>query len=482
MLPVLRGALASYGPAILALDDSAEVLSFVNSKHAEDVSQVGAACPDHLVHTKMTPLFVNWKPEQGTEALVARIRSSVAQYVNAYQSYFERNATHDQVMFAPSPRVVLIPGLGMITAGADATGADVSAQLYRRAIVVMTNAARLRGFVSLSPEESFGIEYWPLELYKLSLKPAPRALAGKVALVTGSASGIGQLSWRSRVTSSLRPQARRRPASPATASATRTRRSRRSASRSKGCRRPTRKAWPSCHRAAALPATAQPLAAELKIRLREASGRTIERRLSLPIDLKQPRIGIKPLFAGNEVGEGETAGFDVILLDPSGAPVAAKALGWQLHRLNQSLAMVQPRRQLGLRGGNDVAPRRQRQARHGAGRARPHHPEARLGPLPARGRPAASRAGRSPPSSSTPAGRAARRRHARVARRRRSTSRATSPATWPGEDRLAPGRPRAGHRPRRRAARCHRKPIFRPAAARSPSSRPRAGCPAPTSR
>ena len=192
VLPVLRGAIAQYGPAILAFDDSQEIMGFVNSKHAESLSQVGAACPDHLVHTKMKPMFVDWKPEQGKEALLEKLKSAVEDYAKSYKDYFQAHATSDQVMFSPSPRITLIPGLGMFTAGADATGADVSAQLYTRAIVVMTNAARLGGFVSLSPEESFGIEYWPLELYKLSLKPAPRPLAGKVALVTGSASGIGR--------------------------------------------------------------------------------------------------------------------------------------------------------------------------------------------------------------------------------------------------------------------------------------------------
>lgn len=192
VLPALRGAIAMYGPAVLAFDDSDAVMAFVNSKDAKELSQVGAACPDHLVHTKMKPMFVDWKPEEGVEDLVSKVKESVVRFVEEYRGYFESFATPDQRMFAPTPRITLIPGLGMITAGADATGADVSAQLYNRAIVVMTNAARMGGFVSLSPEESFGIEYWPLELYKLSLKPAPRALAGKVAIVTGSASGIGR--------------------------------------------------------------------------------------------------------------------------------------------------------------------------------------------------------------------------------------------------------------------------------------------------
>ena len=192
VLPVLRGELSKYGPAILKVDTSDEVLAFVNSQHARELSQVGAACPDHLVHTKMVPLFVEWNASQDDEALVKAIRQGVSDFGRLYSEYFDAHRSEGQVMFAPTPRVILIPGIGMVTSGADVQGAYVAGQLYHRAIVVMTNAARLGGFVSLSAPESFGVEYWPLELYKLSLKPPPKILAGKVALVTGSASGIGK--------------------------------------------------------------------------------------------------------------------------------------------------------------------------------------------------------------------------------------------------------------------------------------------------
>jgi rhamnulose-1-phosphate aldolase/alcohol dehydrogenase len=192
VLPTLRGALAKYGPAVFQIDSSAEVLDFVNSGHAKELSQVGAACPDHLVHTKMLPMFVEWNPSSGEEPLKAELLSKAEAFATAYSAYFEANKVEGQTMFAPTPRVILIPGIGMISMGADAQAADVANQLYHRAIVTMRNAARMGGFVSLSAAESFGVEYWPLELYKLSLKPAPKELAGKVAFVTGAASGIGR--------------------------------------------------------------------------------------------------------------------------------------------------------------------------------------------------------------------------------------------------------------------------------------------------
>ena len=192
LLPQLRGAMGAARRVVLAVDDGAEALEFAGSAAAPALSQVGAACPDHLVHTKRVPFFLDWKPADGEEALLARARTGLAQFVHAYESYFADHCAEGDRMFPAYPRVILVPGLGMITSGADAQGAEVARQLYHRAMVVMRGAASVGGFVSLSPAESFAIEYWPLELYKLSLRPGPRPLDGQVALITGAASGIGR--------------------------------------------------------------------------------------------------------------------------------------------------------------------------------------------------------------------------------------------------------------------------------------------------
>jgi rhamnulose-1-phosphate aldolase/alcohol dehydrogenase len=190
LLPVLRGACSSQRSSVLQYDDSPEVLDFVGQTGARELSQVGAACPDHLVHTKRVPLFIDWHPSEGLDVLLEKTRTSVKAFTEEYAAYFETNKTEGDKMFSPAPRVTLVPGLGMISSGADAMGAEVSRQLYHRAIQVMQNARG--GFVSLTASESYAVEYWPLELYKLSLKPAPRSLEGKVAVVTGAASGIGK--------------------------------------------------------------------------------------------------------------------------------------------------------------------------------------------------------------------------------------------------------------------------------------------------
>ncbi len=196
VLPGLRGALSARRPSILQGDDAPEVLDFVGTEGVGQFSQVGAACPDHLVHTKRLPLLVDWRPAEGAGALAEKLSSGVRAYAEDYAAYFEQYRQPDDVMMDPFPRIILIPGVGMVTAGADALAADVSNQLYHRAISVIGGSMAVGEFSSLSAEEAFNIEYWPLEQYKLKLKPPPRELAGRVAIVTGGASGIGRATAR----------------------------------------------------------------------------------------------------------------------------------------------------------------------------------------------------------------------------------------------------------------------------------------------
>lgn len=192
LLPVLRGAMSGTRKTILLTDDDPEVLEFIGSASCRDLAMRGASCPDHLVHTKRLPLLLDWNPSQDDEALVEAARKGLAQFAADYEAYFKNFAAAEDKMVPPQPRVILIPGIGMITGGGDAAAAAVSRQLYHRAIAVMRHAAAVGGFETLSEAESFAIEYWPLELYKLSRKPPPKPLDGHVALITGAASGIGR--------------------------------------------------------------------------------------------------------------------------------------------------------------------------------------------------------------------------------------------------------------------------------------------------
>jgi len=200
IMPVIRGAVSNGQRMLLAYDDSDAVMRFVNSTQAETLSQVGAACPDHLVHTKMVPLYLDWNPQtQDVADLIVTIKRGIDEYEQAYTAYFQANCGSGDVMFEPVPRVILIPGIGMINTGKNAAMANVSGALYHRAIEVMKGATTLGEFVSLNANESFNVEYWPLELYKLTLAPAEAEFSRQVAFVTGGAGGIGSAACQSLV-------------------------------------------------------------------------------------------------------------------------------------------------------------------------------------------------------------------------------------------------------------------------------------------
>jgi rhamnulose-1-phosphate aldolase/alcohol dehydrogenase len=191
-LPALRGALvADADGVILEVDRSPEAVAFASALRAPEVSQIGAPCPDHLINTKHKPLVA----EADAEAL----RSGVAEYAAWYRDYYERNLDDETRQFAidpAGPRVVLLPGVGIVTSGPDAGRARFARDLYHRAIAVEDAADALGGFRSLSESEAFAIEYWPLERYKLAQAPPRGELAGRIAVITGGASGIGRATAR----------------------------------------------------------------------------------------------------------------------------------------------------------------------------------------------------------------------------------------------------------------------------------------------
>ncbi|XEC93274.1 bifunctional aldolase/short-chain dehydrogenase [Paenibacillus tarimensis] len=192
IMPTVRGAVSDAKKMILTFDDEADVLQFVCGKDAAQLSQVGAACPDHLVHTKVVPLYIDWTPNaDDAHGLVDKLKEGVAAYKEQYKAYFERNKNEGDVMFEAAPRVILIPGVGMINTGKSWAMSKVSGALYHRAIAVMRGATALGQFVSLSENESYNVEYWPLELYKLTLAPAEAEFSRKIAFITGGAGGIG---------------------------------------------------------------------------------------------------------------------------------------------------------------------------------------------------------------------------------------------------------------------------------------------------
>jgi len=193
LLPAIRGAVSSERHKILTADTSDRTVEFVSSVDAERLVTIGAPCPDHLVHTKRVPLWVPYDPARDdAAALPERIADRAAAYRDDYRAYVDEFADETTEPADPDPRIVLIQHVGLVSTGTTTKTSKVSRDLYHRAIEVMAGAHALGEFVSLDARESFAIEYWPLELYKLAQAPPPGELQGRVALVTGGAGGIGR--------------------------------------------------------------------------------------------------------------------------------------------------------------------------------------------------------------------------------------------------------------------------------------------------
>jgi rhamnulose-1-phosphate aldolase/alcohol dehydrogenase len=187
---VLRGALSTRSRKVLRFDDSPDVLEFMANPRLRELAEVGAATPDHILNTKRFPLIVDGVDPTDAENLAVAIRRAMDAYTERYLAYFERYRS-DEPRLDPAPRVVLVPGLGMWTIGKDVRATIIPSDIYHHTMRIMEGAETVDRYQSLSEHDGFHAEYWPLELYKLTLAPKDRDLAGRVALVTGAARGIG---------------------------------------------------------------------------------------------------------------------------------------------------------------------------------------------------------------------------------------------------------------------------------------------------
>jgi rhamnulose-1-phosphate aldolase/alcohol dehydrogenase len=177
---------------ILTFDDSADVLEFAASKDARELCHIGPATPDHTIYTKRLPCFAACDRPDDPDAVQAAVQTAVDAFVADYTAYFNGHNRYGATLTDPLPRVVAVAGLGMFTAGKDRRASGIVSDIYHHTISVVGAAESFGRYVSLSAQDAFDIEYWPLELYKLTLAPPERELARRIALVTGGASGIGR--------------------------------------------------------------------------------------------------------------------------------------------------------------------------------------------------------------------------------------------------------------------------------------------------
>ena len=192
--PILRGKLgAGKRDYLLTLRRSPEIDAFLGRADLPSVTQRGTATPDHVIRTKRVPLLLDLSPTMDGAAIGAQINERIAAYRGDYAAYVKREATKKQRRVAqldPDPRIILVPGLGLIAAGASDKAARIAADVYEHTIAVIEAAEAIGRYEVLPTADLFDMEYWSLEQAKLG-KANPKPLQGKVVYITGAARGIG---------------------------------------------------------------------------------------------------------------------------------------------------------------------------------------------------------------------------------------------------------------------------------------------------
>ncbi|MFH9613363.1 bifunctional aldolase/short-chain dehydrogenase [Streptomyces pratensis] len=193
LAPVVRGLASTDRPQVGHFTDTAPVLDFLSRAEHPRLAALGTSCPDHFLRTKVSPLVLDLPADAPLEEAVARLEVLHAEYRQSYRAYYERHAAPDSpAMRGADPAIVLVPGVGMFSFGKDKQTARVAGEFYLNAVNVMRGAEAVSTYAPIEESEKFRIEYWELEEAKLRRMPEPKALATRVALVTGAGSGIGK--------------------------------------------------------------------------------------------------------------------------------------------------------------------------------------------------------------------------------------------------------------------------------------------------
>jgi rhamnulose-1-phosphate aldolase/alcohol dehydrogenase len=193
LAPIIRGLASSDHRQVGHFTDSEVVLDFLASERHRELAARGTSCPDHFLRTKIRPMVLDLPPTAPLEAVIERLGELHVKYRTDYKIYYERFATASSpAMRGADPAIVLVPGVGMFSFGADKQTARVAGEFYVNAINVMRGAESVSRYAPIPESEKFRIEYWELEEAKLRRRPKPKPLTGRIALVTGGGSGIGR--------------------------------------------------------------------------------------------------------------------------------------------------------------------------------------------------------------------------------------------------------------------------------------------------
>jgi len=196
LAPILRGFCSSQTKMIGHFTDDDRVLEYINSNDLDRLAPLGTSCPDHFLRTKISPLVLDIQAGDDLSD-VAAIKATLAPQFEAYREmytdyYNTCKHPNSPAIRDTNPVVIIFRGVGMFTFAKDKQTARVAAEFYINAINVMKGAEAISEYTSLPLQEAFNIEYWLLEEAKLQRMPKPKALSGRIALVTGSAGGIGK--------------------------------------------------------------------------------------------------------------------------------------------------------------------------------------------------------------------------------------------------------------------------------------------------
>ncbi|MDX2246863.1 MAG: bifunctional aldolase/short-chain dehydrogenase [Bacteroidia bacterium] len=193
---VFRGLCSSYNRMVGHFTDDARVLEFINSYDLSKLAPMGTSCPDHFLRTKIAPLVIDLPSNadlSNPKATKKQLEPAFETYRKGYADYYDTcKHSNSPAMRDPNPVVLLWPGIGMFTFAKNKQTARVASEFYVNAINVMRGAEAISEYTSLPHQEAFDIEYWLLEEAKLKRMPAEQPLSRKVALITGSAGGIGK--------------------------------------------------------------------------------------------------------------------------------------------------------------------------------------------------------------------------------------------------------------------------------------------------
>jgi rhamnulose-1-phosphate aldolase/alcohol dehydrogenase len=193
LAPHLRGVASQDVKMVGHFTDAEVVLHFTESADLFKLAALGTSCPDHFLRTKISPMVLDTAPDAPLEEVLARVAELHEKYREIYASYYTRNASKDSpAMRGADPAIILVPGVGMFSYGKDKQTARVASEFYINAINVMRGAQAISTYAPIPESEKFRIEYWDLEEAKLKRAPKPKPLAGRIALVTGAASGLGK--------------------------------------------------------------------------------------------------------------------------------------------------------------------------------------------------------------------------------------------------------------------------------------------------